>query len=263
MLDAQHLGYFKWEYTPTFRGFDSFLGYYEGAEDYFTHIRTGSYDMHNDSTPRCGTGCSVTPDLRGQYSVNIFSDEVVRRVHQHSSNTGTGSQDPWFIYAAYQSVHEPLQAPESYAWRYNSTTPGFSSWSKGQKTIAMMLSALDDGIHNVTMALKATGQTANTVIILSADNGGTGSSSNWPLRGGKHSIYEGGCRGASFVNSPLIPTSARGTVNHQLLHAADWLPSLVSLAGGSTGARDSSNMRAHMMSSIFQPCVAANFRLIL
>ena len=22
----RHLGYFKWEYTPTFRGFDSFLG---------------------------------------------------------------------------------------------------------------------------------------------------------------------------------------------------------------------------------------------
>ena len=72
---------------------------YEGAEDYFTHIRTGSYDMHYDSKPSCGAGCSVTPDLRGEYSVNIFSDEVVRRVKQHTSADGKGTKEPWFIYA--------------------------------------------------------------------------------------------------------------------------------------------------------------------
>ena len=60
----------------------------------------------------------------------------------------------------------------------------------------MMLTALDDGIKNVTAALKDTNQLENTLIVLSADNGGTGGSSNWPLRGEKHSIYEGGVRGA-------------------------------------------------------------------
>lgn len=135
---------------------------------------------------------------------------------------------------AYQSIHEPLQAPAFYAQRYNSSTPSFDSWPNGQKTIAMMLAALDDGVKNVTLALDSTGQTGNTIIILSADNGGTGSSSNWPLRGGKHSVYEGGCRGASFVAGPLLPARVRGTVNTQLSHAADWLPTLVGLAGGST-----------------------------
>ena len=178
--------------------------------------------MHNDSAPNCGEGCSATPDLRGEYSVNIFSDEVVRRVHQHAS-----TRTPWFIYAAYQSVHEPLQAPASYALRYNST-PGFASWNKGQRTIAMMLSALDDGIRNITAALDATAQTGNTLVVLSADNGGTGASSNWPLRGGKHSVYEGGVRGAAFVTGPLVPPSARGTVSTQVI--CTWLSVSVAIS---------------------------------
>ena len=106
-------------------------------------------------------------------------------IQQHAN-----ASDPWFIYLAYQSIHEPLQAPAEYAERYGET-PGWGNWSQGQKTISMMLACLDDGIKNVTDALVSTAQVDSTLIVLSADNGGTGASSNYPLRGGKHSIYEG------------------------------------------------------------------------
>ena len=33
-------GYCAWEYTPTRRGFDSFLGFYLGSQNYFTHDRS-------------------------------------------------------------------------------------------------------------------------------------------------------------------------------------------------------------------------------
>ena len=32
-----HLGYCKWEYTPTYRGFDTFYGRYNGRSDYYNH----------------------------------------------------------------------------------------------------------------------------------------------------------------------------------------------------------------------------------
>merc|ERR1712032_1178898 len=100
-----HLGYHKWDYTPTFRGFDTFLGYYEGAEDYFSHTRGAAYDLHRESMPMCGANCSLVPDFRGEYSVNVYTREAVQIVIEHAMD-----DKPWFMYLAYQSIHSPLQA---------------------------------------------------------------------------------------------------------------------------------------------------------
>lgn len=32
-----HLGFYKREYTPTYRGFESHVGYWTGHQDYFDH----------------------------------------------------------------------------------------------------------------------------------------------------------------------------------------------------------------------------------
>ena len=37
LIGKWDLGMHKWEYTPTYRGFDSFFGYYNADEDYYTH----------------------------------------------------------------------------------------------------------------------------------------------------------------------------------------------------------------------------------
>ncbi len=43
-----HLGHVKPDYLPTHRGFDHQYGHYNGALDYFTHIRDGGLDWHRD-----------------------------------------------------------------------------------------------------------------------------------------------------------------------------------------------------------------------
>lgn len=32
-----HLGFYKKDYTPTYRGFDSHFGYWQGMQDYYDH----------------------------------------------------------------------------------------------------------------------------------------------------------------------------------------------------------------------------------
>ena len=77
-----HLGIFAWEYTPSFRGYDSYLGYLGGAQDYWAHsdgpctptaasnwqcptrVNGSDYaslDFVFQQQPNCGAGCSTFP----------------------------------------------------------------------------------------------------------------------------------------------------------------------------------------------------------
>ena len=45
-----------WNQTPTFRGYNSFHGFYSGGQDYFTHSEANGLDSHIDVGARCGPG---------------------------------------------------------------------------------------------------------------------------------------------------------------------------------------------------------------
>ena len=204
------LGMHKWEYTPTYRGFDSFYGYYNAAEDYYEHTVGRWIDFRNNTKP-------VT-DQNGTYSTFLFTKAVEQIIAKHDSDKG-----PFFIYAAYQSVHTPLEAPENYI-----NDPVCRSIPYSNRSVHCgMLRAADEGIANITMKLQKMNILDDTIIIFTTDNGGQPAfgSSNWPLRGGKHSVFEGGVRGLGFVWGSKLPKLNYN--NHQLLHATDWLPTIV------------------------------------
>ena len=56
-------------------------------------------------------------------------------------------------------------------------------------------------------------------------------SRNFPLRGGKGSVWEGGTRSPSFIHAPFVPRLARN-VDNSVIHVTDWLPTLYAAAGG-------------------------------
>ncbi|XP_070567117.1 arylsulfatase I-like isoform X2 [Ptychodera flava] len=225
MIGKWHLGFFAKEYTPTYRGFDSYYGYYCGHMDYYTHnvqwSKYWGYDMHKNM--------EVEWPTFGEYSTELFTTEAEKILKSHNPDK------PLFLYLAYQAVHSannkvPLQAP----YKYTSRFPYIHD--EKRRTFAGMLSALDDSIGNITRTLHQTGLYDNSVIIFSTDNGGPPAgfdmnyASNWPLRGTKATLWEGGVRGDGFINSPLLEKPQR--ISSNMIHVTDWLPTLYHLAGG-------------------------------
>ncbi|XP_066985393.1 arylsulfatase B-like [Macrobrachium rosenbergii] len=233
-----HLGFCSWDYTPTRRGFDTFYGFYGGGEDHFTHkepsriegigrkknkkrSKTAYLDLRN--------GTALDDTQEGVYSAHLFAstaEEIVR---------SRDPKDPMFMYLAFQSVHSPLQVPPEYEDVYKHIG------NQNRRVKLGMVTAMDEGIGKVVKALKETGHYENSVIIFTTDNGGAirHAGSNWPLRGGKGSFWEGGMRGPAMVHSPYLRNA--GSVTDQLLHVTDWYSTIVSIAGGRAPTVDGLN----------------------
>merc|ERR1740128_600074 len=95
-----------------------------------------------------------------------------------------------------------------------------------------MVLALDEAVGNITRALANSGLAKNTLIIFTTDNGGQtlNGGNNFPLRGNKNTLWEGGTRAAAFMHGSML--SRPGRVSRALVHVTDWLPTLVTAAGG-------------------------------
>jgi arylsulfatase A-like enzyme len=161
-----HVGHSRWEQTPTFRGFQSFYGFYLGSQDYFSHQYANHmmYDMHYDASEFCGDGCSRLVDERGNYSTTVFTREAVRIIENHDEMQG-----PLFLYLAHQAVHYPDEVPRQYVDPYRNRT---EQWTDQRKVYAGMLSAVDESIANVTRALQEQDMWKDTIVVVTTDNGG-------------------------------------------------------------------------------------------
>lgn len=211
-----HLGFCKWQCTPTERGFDSFYGYYTSHEDYYkkTNIRDGhlGFDFRDNM--------ATDKEAIGTYSTFLYADRAVELINKHKKS------QPFFLYLPLQSVHAPIQVPIEYENLYQNIH------NIGRRKFSGMVTAMDDVIGNVTEALKSNGMYEDTLIVFTSDNGGwpTEYGNNWPLRGSKITIYEGGTRVTAFVHGAGLEKT--GYTYNGMLHAVDWSPTIVAAAGG-------------------------------
>ena len=104
-----------------------------------------------------------------------------------------------------------------------------------RRPYAAMVAYLDTWVDTVARALHAAGLWEDLVWVVSADNGGPiyvgGGGNNHPLRGGKHSNWEGGVRANAFVTGGHVPAPARGTVAKGLAAVCDVYTTFCALAG--------------------------------
>ena len=197
-----HTGYKSFHHLPLQLGFDAFTGFLGGAQDHFKGKRwEGNCPMHD-------------ANATDEYSATLYGARALATLDAYDA-AAPGAR-PLFFYLPWQNVHAPYQAP--------------MSW--GGDVLRGMLAATDAALGDLVAALKAKpGMWENSVLFYSADNGGTDRGSNWPLRGTKHSNWEGGLRAAAFVSGGRIPPHLRGTSSDVVGHIADWYATICGLAG--------------------------------
>ena len=203
-----HLGV-RDKYHPLNRGFDEYFGHLGGAHSYLDWGDTGWGEILRGMKPAHGD----------QYLTDAFSREAVSFIQRHQRR-------PFFLYLAYNAVHTPMQAPQKYLDRF----PGIADPKR--RTLAAMLSAVDDGVGQILAALRDAGVEDDTLIFCISDNGGptnANASLNVPLNGRKGSMLDGGIRVPFIVRRPArLPA---GLVYDHPVSTLDVLPTALAAAG--------------------------------
>ena len=212
MIGKWHQGLFDPKYIPINRGFDSSTGFLNGGEN------------HMDEKMQCAVDFWINdkPDPRnGTYDAYHYRDDLKSIFENH------GKEDSMFLYLSLHNVHTPLQAPEEWLNKYAD-----NSTCKSRHTYQAMVSVADNVTGLAVELLKEKGMWDNTIMVVSADNGGAPcSGSNYPLKGCKGTFFEGGVRSLAFANGGLIPDKMRGKSTGGFIHIADWYTTFCKLAG--------------------------------
>ncbi len=138
--------------------------------------------------------------------------------------TNYGGKRPFFLMVSHYAVHVPHAARADLIEKYRNLPRGkyckdddylpLEKMSNGKKIgswrlqYAAMLEEVDEGLGAIAEALKQTGQSKNTYIIFTSDNGG-GLTPNGTLSGGKANLYEGGLRVPFVVAGPGVKEGAQ------------------------------------------------------
>ena len=212
MVGKWHLGFYDPAYLPVNRGFDTSSGFLGGGENHMTEKVTCAVDYWKNKAP----------DTRnGTYDAYTYRSDLTDIIKQHDTSK------PFFLYLPLHNVHDPFQAPQEWLDLYpEGSTCDF------RRTFQAMVSVADNVTGHVVELLKERKMWDNTLMVVSADNGGAPcAGSNYPLKGAKISLFEGGVRSLAFANGGVLPDSMRGKTSEGFIHIADWYPTFCKMAG--------------------------------
>ena len=247
MIGKWSLGYSKWDYTPTQRGFDTFLGFHQRYIDYWHYsatIEATTEDTTGDSySNEMLMGYDLwkndnlySPPTRMQYATELFDEEIDDIISNHAN--GDHPDQPMFLYYAPPNAHAPIQYHYEYEneCSYIKETSELIRWK-----YCNLMQELDASIGKLVDSLKANNMWERSIIVFTSDNGGlmcwdVGSvnscsgSVNLPLRGGKGTLFEGSIRVRSIISGGYLDESLHGTSSDQLMHPTDLFATLASAA---------------------------------
>jgi arylsulfatase A-like enzyme len=252
-LGYRTYGIAKWHlgttvnYHPLQRGFDAWYGINAGSRSFWD--ATGEDNQFQDNEV-------LRPEDEGDYVTDRVGNACTNFIARHLALYGTNQ--PFFIYAAFTAVHAPMDidtppapkpADPRYARLWNEFGLTNSSYGppeivfggstaattqKNRYDLAAMTLALDENIGKIVDLINASGLGTNTLIVYLNDNGGAGwnatfggnFSYNRPLRGYKgSSMTEGSIRIPAVAAWPgAIPA---GQTNSTPVNSLDFMATFV------------------------------------
>mmetsp|Transcript_14657 Transcript_14657/g.16265 ORF Transcript_14657/g.16265 Transcript_14657/m.16265 type:complete len:533 (+) Transcript_14657:62-1660(+) len=223
------------DHSPLGRGYQTSLHYFHHENDYWTYYvarcsQENIVDLWHTDEPAKSLTNPKTCSQENQASDCVYEDELFEQyvfdvLDNHDPST------PLFLFWAPHSIHTPLEVPKEYVDKFSFID------NKSRRMYHAMVNFIDSRIGMIVNKLKEKGMYEDTLIVMSADNGGpiygngTSGGNNWPLRGGKVSNFEGGVRVNAFASGGLIPKERRGTKEEGYICGWDWYATFCAIAG--------------------------------
>ena len=211
LIGKWHLGYPD-AFHPNKRGYDDFYGLLQGSRPYYPMEKTTRDRVIQDNgTPTEETG----------YVTDRLGDAACEFIKENKDK-------PFYLFVSFTAPHGPLQPRKS---SYDAQRIKHIK-HEARRNYAGLIVAMDDNIGKVLSTLENNGLNDNTIVIFTNDNGGPGgkdSTSNYPLRGHKGELLEGGIRVPWAMAWPGVIES--GSVIDTPVITMDILPTVFEAAG--------------------------------
>ncbi len=164
----------------------------------------------------------------GEYVTDRLTDEAIKYLDHNA-------EAPFMMFLWHFGVHGPWGHKEEITKRYkNKKDP---RGRQNNAIMASMMKSIDESLGRVLDKLDELKIADNTVVIFFSDNGGNIHSrigpdelpptNNYPLRGGKANIYEGGTREPLIVRYPGVVKP--GTKCSEIVTSVDFYPTLLDI----------------------------------
>lgn len=194
---------------PMARGFDEYYGVTGNPKSYFKP--SGFIDSRISSQVR-------TVEDPAFHTTEAFATRAAEWIE-------TKKGQPWFLYLPFNAIHAPRESTAKYLQKFGHVS------NENDRKLFAMTAAMDDAVGVVLRQIRALGLEENTLIFFISDNGAPmHPDGNKPLRGNKHTTWEGGIRLPYLVQwKGHLPA---GKLYEYPAIQLDVLPTCIAAAGG-------------------------------
>ncbi len=181
---------------PSDHGFKEIAYFDAGGSPYFNwRKRWDERELYSKKMPQPELTIGKSGEPTGQ---TYLTKDLTVQAQRYLRERAKTPEKPFFLYFAHFSVHTPLQAEKELISSFESKgTRG--NGGHNNPVYAAMVKHLDDSVGDIMNTLEETGLAKNTLLVFSSDNGGVEytdppATDNFPFKGGKACLYEGGVR---------------------------------------------------------------------